>query len=94
MQENLAITKGCVKARERSLRLVRRVAIAIDELDHHPTHEEGWKSLVPNRHRARRVVPQRLVQGRNPKAPRFRGLRAASIQRPALLRRLIVDDNT
>ena len=40
MQENLAITKGCVKARERSLRLVRRVAVAIDELDHHPTHEE------------------------------------------------------
>ena len=41
---------------------------------HHPAHEEGRKSLVPDRHRARRVLPQQRVPGRSPEASRVRRL--------------------
>ena len=40
MQENLRIVEGCVKSRERALRLVRRVAAAIDDLEELPTDEK------------------------------------------------------
>ena len=40
MQSNVAIASGAIKSRERALRLVRRVAAAIDRSDELPTEEE------------------------------------------------------
>src|SRR6185437_1752038 len=40
MQRNLIITSGCILARERALRLVKRVAQAIDDMKTFPTNEE------------------------------------------------------
>ena len=40
MQEDFRPVREGVKARERCFRLVRRVAVAIDELDEFPTDEE------------------------------------------------------
>src|SRR5690348_9034205 len=40
MQRNLTITNGCILARERALRLVKRVARAIDDKETFPTNEE------------------------------------------------------
>src|SRR6185437_1974586 len=40
MQRNLTITNGCILARERALRLVKRVAKAIDDMKTFPTNEE------------------------------------------------------
>src|SRR6185437_10944230 len=39
MQRNLIITNGCILARERALRLVKRVAQAIDDKETFPTSE-------------------------------------------------------
>src|SRR6185437_9660579 len=40
MQRNLIITNSCILARERALRLVKRVAQAIDDMETFPTNEE------------------------------------------------------
>src|SRR6185437_86514 len=40
MQRNLTITNSCILARERALRLVKRVAQAIDDMETFPTNEE------------------------------------------------------
>src|SRR6185437_9970217 len=40
MQRNLTITSGCILARKRALRLVKRVAQAIDDMKTFPTNEE------------------------------------------------------
>src|SRR5690348_9495604 len=40
MQRNLTITNGCILARERALRLVKRVAQAIDDMKTVPTNED------------------------------------------------------
>src|SRR5262249_10169596 len=45
---------------------------------HHSAHEESRESLVPDRHRARRVVPQPRVPGGMPEASRLRWVRQAA----------------